>query len=165
MEINLTLSTKGIKSAIRELKSVKSTLEERIEAKNQQLVAEGKRILDEKIGSINNYDNNAIGNTYGTAVGNNGTIEWHGEQIAFLEFGTGTVGKQDSYPGIFPVPWEYANSTYSKRHEDGHWSYKNSSGDLVRTYGIPAYAPMLKTSEELKKKIPEIYKGLLGGEK
>lgn len=163
VNIELDLSVGGIDRAMKELTRLKSSLEDKVEGKTKKLVEEGKTILDEKIQMINNYDGNEKGTTYGTAVANMGNIEWKGDQIAYLEFGTGIVGRQNPYPSSTPVPWEYANSTYSRRHTDGHWSYKNANDELVRTYGIPAYAPMLKTSEELKKKIPEIYKGLLGG--
>lgn len=163
MEIRVELSKRGLKSAIRQLKQLNKSLPDKIERKNQQLVEEGKNLLDVNISNIPNFDGNDKGITFGTAVDLNGKIEWQGEQVQFLEFGTGVVGRQQSYEGELPPGWEYGKGKYSGRHEDGHWHYSKNGGEPILTYGIPAYAPMLHASEELRTKIPEIYKGLLGG--
>ena len=163
MEISVDLSKRSLNAAIRQLKQLKKSLPDKIERKNQQLVEEGKNILDTNISNIPNFDGNDKGMTFGTAVDLNAKIEWQGEQVQFLEFGTGIVGSRQAYEGELPPGWEYGKGKYSGRHEDGHWHYSKNGGEPILTYGIPAYAPMLHASEELKTKIAEIYKGLLGG--
>lgn len=163
MEIEVKLSRRDLKKAIRQLKELKRSLPEKIESKNQQLVEEGKTILDTNIANISDFDGNEKGSTFGTAVDLNATIEWQGDQVQFLEFGTGIVGSHQPYEGEVPSGWEYGKGKYSGKHADGHWHYSKNGGEPILTYGIPAYGPMLHTSEELKTKIPEIYKGLLGG--
>lgn len=100
-----------------------------------------------------------------------------GEQIAYIEFGTGRVGQQSKYPneklpkeGV-PITgqWEYYYPSQYKRAskttgEEG-WYHKFEGDDKARfTKGQSAGMQMYRTSQRLRNEIANIVKNKIKGD-
>ena len=100
-----------------------------------------------------------------------------GEQIAYIEFGTGRVGQQTKYPteklpkeGV-PITgqWEYYYPSQYKRTskttgEEG-WYHKFEGDDKARfTKGQSAGMQMYRTSQRLKNEMANIVKNKIKGD-
>lgn len=162
MEIDVKLSEKSINSAIRELKSLKKKLEKNIDIANNELVQLGKMQLSNELSSISDRDGNALGEIKEPVVtGENALLVWSGSQITYLEYGTGLVG-QGTYSGNLPSDYRYAVGKVIQKNirekNDPYWEY---SRDKIKTYGIPAQAPMLKTAYFMRNNVFNVYNKIL----
>lgn len=100
-----------------------------------------------------------------------------GEQIAYIEFGTGRVGEQSKYPteklpkeGV-PITgqWEYYYPSQYKRTSkttgDEGWYHKFEGDDKARfTKGQSAGMQMYRTSQRLKNEMADIVKNKIKGD-
>lgn len=80
-----------------------------------------------------------------------------GQDVMFIEFGSGVYHNTDGYPGERPAGivgiGEYGKG-YGKRNA---WAYVDEqSGEKFITRGIPAAAPMWKASTEIKQAIQKV---------
>lgn len=90
------------------------------------------------------------GSTKGTAVF---YIVADSKHAAFVEFGTGQLGKEGSYPYPFPegVEWNYNTGKTIFEIEPGQygWFYPGDDGKWYFTQGMPSRPFMYETSMEL----------------
>lgn len=81
---------------------------------------------------------------------------------AFVEFGTGQMGKDTPYPYPLPdgVSWDYATGKTIRQNAAGryYWFYPGHDGKWHYTEGMPARPFMMGTSLELQKEIVKIAK-------
>lgn len=166
MEIDIELSKKGINQALKELRKLKKNLESNIQEAGKQLADDGANILRSKISTINRPDGNERGEVMSMTVLENSFIRWHGSQVQYLEFGTGVVYTKEQggeYKGTLPNGYVYGSGAKLKANmEKGkkHWYY-NKGEDGIKTEGIPAYAPMYNTAQELRKIAPKYFDKIL----
>lgn len=84
-------------------------------------------------------------------------IIFEGEQVAFIEFGTGITHSGQSHPtgmygaGTFPT-WYPNNVPLNWENPDG-WFYRDDSGGLHHTYGNPAGSQAYLTAQELRERL------------
>ena len=75
------------------------------------------------------------------------------DHAAFVEFGTGIVGKQSPYPYQLPegVDWQYASGKTIRQLADGRygWFYPADDGKWYFTEGMPSRPFMYMTAIEL----------------
>lgn len=100
------------------------------------------------------------------------------DHALFVEFGTGQVGQQSSYPYGFPegISWSYNTgktirqalndivihgSTFVKAGEY-YWSYVGKDGKIHITKGMPSRPFMYNTANELMDKIVETAREVFG---
>ena len=85
---------------------------------------------------------------------------------AYVEFGTGQLGLEGSYPYPFPdgVEWNYNTGKTIFEIAPGQygWFYPRD-GKWYFTQGMPSRPFMYETSLELMKEIPRIAKKVFGG--
>lgn len=164
MELDIELSKESINKALKELRKLKRNLNSNIHLAGQELAKEGCSILRDNLNSIPDQDGNALGTVYPVLALENSKIFWSGPQISYLEYGTGLVGK-GTYKGDLPNGYEYASGPFIKKHiasgKGAYWHYKTKEDYLIRTEGIPAYAPMYQTAKVLRTLIPKYYKNIL----
>ena len=90
------------------------------------------------------------GSTKGTAVF---YIVADSKHAAFVEFGTGQLGQEGSYPYPFPegVEWNYNTGKTIFEIEPGQygWFYQGDDGKWYFTQGMPSSPFMYETSMEL----------------
>lgn len=127
---DIPLSQRDIKKTARRLrklaKELKSdnTLQPIRNALAQRLLER----LNHYIATIDDPDGNSIGVADIKNVWERSYVRWIGDQVIFLEYGTGHYGALSGYIGVYAAGY---------KPEDHYWWY---GGRL--TGGIPAYAPM-----------------------
>ena len=171
--INVSLSSDGIESAIREIKKYKSE----IRGKMQQLITAMCKTGEEyAIANVTHIDTGeTVNSIHGYRKGNRGVIVAGGQAI-WLEFGTGVYW--NGYPNNSPNP--YGNDLGFKIGEFGDqhgldqgWFFPTTdpryeivkhtaNGDVGTgygyTHGIKADMFMFKTIKELQRRAPELAK-------
>jgi hypothetical protein len=160
--IKMSLSTKDVAHAIKELKAYRDSIE-RLE---KQLLEELANIgLNEaRVGfTTAMYDGVNDSDVTLETIENGYRIVAKGEAVAFIEFGAGVYhNPTEPYPkarpdGIVGIG-EYGKG-YGKRQA---WGYKDESGELHITHGNPAAMPMWHASEEMRNSILKIAKKVFG---
>lgn len=74
------------------------------------------------------------------------TVIWEGEQIVFVEFGTGAKGAASGYGD--PARMGEYRGGYEPDPAKEYWFYHDKrSGELVKSHGLPAQSPWLKAIE------------------
>jgi hypothetical protein len=160
--IKMSLSSKSITQAIRELKAYRDS----IESREKQLLEELANIgLKEAQVRFTNAMYDGVNDSEVTldAIENGYRIVAKGKAVAFIEFGAGVYyNPTEPYPnprpdGIVGIG-EYGKG-YGKRQA---WGFKNESDELVITHGNPAAMPMWYASEEMRNSILSIAKKVFG---
>lgn len=157
VNIDIALSTSSLQRAVNKLRNLSDSLQRKSNYCAMQLAKEGESELATQITFIADFDGNDAGTIDSLMTDNGAELHWRGDQVDFLEFGTGPTGNVLPYndEGAKPSYWEYRTSP---------WYYYNATiGATIETYGIPAYAPMLNTAIKLadKETILSKYKGIL----
>ena len=124
-------------------RDLKDTIKVDIEQATCAGIAEDVRL---GIASIQDKDGNYLGadpaavNVQVGLLGHD--VIWRGQQIAYLEFGTGAAGASGGYFGS-----AMAEAGYSPDPTKTMWYYKDSaSGESVLSHGLMPQAPMLNAS-------------------
>lgn len=88
------------------------------------------------------------------------------KHAAFVEFGTGVIGKANPYKGTLPegVDWQYASGKTIRQLADGRygWFYKGKDGNWYFTEGMPSRPFMYNTANELRSIIVSTAKEVFG---
>ena len=88
------------------------------------------------------------------------------DHAMFVEFGTGTVGQQNPYPGKLPdgVSWQYASGKTIHQISDERygWFYQDDNGDWWFTEGMPSRPFMYLTANELRQIVTQTAKEVFG---
>lgn len=88
------------------------------------------------------------------------------KHAAFVEFGTGIIGKANPYKGTLPegVDWQYASGKTIRQLADGRygWFYKGKDGNWYFTEGMPSRPFMYNTANELRSIIVSTAKEVFG---
>lgn len=164
--ISMTLDTKSIDNAIKELEKYKQEL-----LKKEQRLLEGLANIGVREASIRfttaMYDGvNDVSVTL-DKTSNGYAIVASGQAVAFIEFGTGVYhNTSEPYPnprpeGIVGIG-EYGQGKGKRRA----WFYKGEAGTngemqkngIVKTRGNPAQMPMWYASEEMRRSILQVVK-------
>lgn len=160
--IRLSLSSKSISEAVKELEEFKKTL-----AVKQQKMLEKLGEIGVKEASLRfttaMYDGTNDSSVELRPIDKGYAIVATGRAVAFIEFGAGVYHNPgEPYPnprpeGIVGIG-EYGQG-YGKRKA---WGFRDDSGELVITRGNPAAMPLWYGSEEMKKKILQVAKEVFG---
>ena len=168
--ISLSLNTKDINRAIKELEKYK-----------QELLRKERRLLEEL--SILGFHEATV--RFATAiydgvndvtvdldeVGKGFVIKADGEAVAFIEFGSGVYhNSSEPYPNPRPEGIVGIGEYGQGKGKRKAWYYKGEPGTngeinskgVVKTRGNPAAMPMWYASEEMKKSILKIAKEVWG---
>lgn len=89
-------------------------------------------------------DGNQTGTTSLRHITGVSEVRWSGDQILFLEFGTGITGINNPYPdNVVMGLVSYQPQQYHGISGNEYWHYQDEvTGAFEKTYGVPAYAPM-----------------------
>ena len=160
--IKMSLSSKSIDQAIKEIKAYRDSLEN----KKQQLLEELTNIgVYEATVRFNTamYDGTNDTDVTLESIENGYRIKAKGTAVFFIEFGAGVhYNPSEPYPksrpeGIVGIG-EYGKG-YGKRQA---WGFKDENGELVITHGNPAAMPMWYASEEMRNSILKIARRVFG---
>jgi hypothetical protein len=152
--IGMSLSTKSIEQALRELKAYRDSIESREKQLLEELANIGVREASVRFTTAM-YDGENDSEVTLETIDNGYCIKAEGKAVAFIEFGAGVYhNPTEPYPnprpnGIVGIG-EYGNG-YGKRQA---WGFRDeASGELVITHGNPAAMPMWYASEEMRNSI------------
>lgn len=155
--IGMSLSTKSIGQALRELKAYRDSIESREKQLLEELANIGVREASVRFTTAM-YDGENDSEVTLETIDNGYCIKAEGKAVAFIEFGAGVYhNPTEPYPnprpnGIVGIG-EYGNG-YGKRQA---WGFRDeASGELVITHGNPAAMPMWYASEEMRNSILKI---------
>jgi len=151
--IRVPLSEKGITKAIQEVQECKANLEGQLKTYLSLLVAEGVEIAQMQVVSIPAFDKGELMESLSGLMytdGKKGIIFTDCKHAAFVEFGTGVVGKENPHPTI-PRPYD------TKGHGEAGWWYFDEDEHRLRwTKGMPSRPFMHNTAVVLEKRAMQI---------
>ena len=163
--IQMTLDPAGIQAAIRELQDYKRWVQGKtveLQERVATLIANNARLLfnnsiaDDLIG-----ESLVVGNV-SVYVENNGNITLvvaDGEDAVFMEFGAGVFynGAVGTSPNPLGAALGYTIGSYGKGNGAKQvWGFKDASGQLHLTRGVPASMPMYKSMMAIVNDIEQI---------
>ena len=160
--ITMSLSSKSISQAIRELKSFRDSLEAKTKVFLDELAHIGVKEASVRFTTAI-YDGVNDSSVTLKPIDGGYCIVAEGKAVAFIEFGAGVYHNPgEPYPnprpeGIVGIG-EYGKG-YGKRQA---WGFRNEDGELVITHGTPAAMPMWYASEEMRSKILKIAREVFG---
>ena len=158
----MSLSTKSIENAMRELKAFRDSLDHKKDKLLEKLSEIGVKEASVRFTTAM-YDGVNDSSVTLEAIPAGYCIKAEGKAVAFIEFGAGVYHNSgEPYPnprpeGIVGIG-EYGKG-YGKRQA---WGFKDESGELVITHGNPAAMPMWYASEEMRSKILKIAQEVFG---
>ncbi|MBR5172951.1 MAG: hypothetical protein IKW14_06090 [Phascolarctobacterium sp.] len=163
------LSTDGVQKLIDDLINYKKDiLQRKINLLAKTLAEDGVHIAQANVARldaiftgelINSISAKQVASKRGTAVF---FIVADSDHAAFVEFGTGQVGKENSYPYPLPegIKWEYNSGKSIIPIGPGQygWFYPGDDGRWYFTQGMPSRPFMYETLLEVMKKVEKTAK-------
>lgn len=168
--ISLTLDTKSINQAMRELEKYKQSLLDKEKRLLEALANIGVREASIRFTTAM-YDgvNDSSVTLEQTSTGY--SIIANGEAVAFIEFGTGVYhNTSEPYPNPRPEGIVGIGEYGKGRGKRRAWYYKGNAGTsgevqkngVVKTRGNPAQMPMWCATEEMRRSILQIAREVFG---
>ena len=151
MICNIELNTQSIHSAIRKLTEYYQDLNLKCDELSHEVCNTGLELLPLNGAPIDVSAHYGIEHEgYGTS-----RLVAEGEQLPFLEFGTGRVG-DGTYLGDLPDEWGYDLRRSPWAHdpkEPWKWWYLDDEGHRHKTAGLKARSFMAKTADDMRESI------------
>lgn len=142
------LSTESLTSLIENVRAYQQKAEGASQKILDSLVTSGAAELEQNIHTIQDKDGNDLAAVGSAVFGNNAILYMHGEQAAYLEYGTGEIGAAPPHPQAAKAGWNYASGTKIQTTKDGRkmWRYRQKGTNKWKyTQGIPAGRVVLRT--------------------
>lgn len=156
--VNFKVSLKEVERMERWLKRKEDALGDFNIRLHRTLAADASALLESKIDAIPNLDGNDRPLVVVEYLNNQTLIKMIGDGAAFLEYGTGIVGKSSPHPEAADNGWVYdVNSRY--KNKDRSWFYKRDN-QLVRTSGIVGSRVLYNTFQEIQDELETLAKEL-----
>lgn len=156
----------GVKSAIKELKNYKKSVQDKTNLLVQRLTDYGAEIVRVKIVGMGAYYSgelySGVSGYYSPTL-NAGFVKVTSDHAAFVEFGTGVVGQNNSHKNgeyLSKAAWSYASGSKIFTTQDGKvgWIYPTDDGGFRFTEGMPSRPFMYETALELQRDFSRITK-------
>mgnify|MGYP007083118533 CR=1 FL=1 len=171
--ININLfDPKSIQAAVKALRDYENSLEYKCRLLAETLAKKGVEIARVQIADLDAiFTSELLQSIHSEYVGSvKGGRVWAllagTDHAAFVEFGTGVVGKQSPYKGNLPegVDWQYASGKTIRQLADGRygWFYQDDNGDWWFTEGMPSRPFMYLTANELRQIVTQTAKEVFG---
>jgi len=161
--INVTLGTEGINELKQYVQSLQGKLDTVLE-KAEERVAEYGRNQLENFAPTTSIDGNMPGSVFVDDDGTMHRVVYAGEDVAYIEFGTGYVGENNPYPDeitLNKAGWDYDVNEHGAKG----WVYRRKDNGLYRhSRGMKPEAPVLKAKNETRKAVKGIVKEVLDEE-
>ena len=161
--INVTLGTEGINQLKQYVQSLQGRLDMVLE-KAEERVAEYGRNQLENFAPTMSIDGNMPGSVFIENDGQMHRVVYAGEDVAYIEFGTGYPGLEGEYDETIlnKVGWEH---NYPNDHGTKGWIYRRKdTGQYRHSRGMKPEAPVLKAKNETRKAVKVIVREVLDEE-
>ena len=159
--ITLDLSVESCTRALRELRRYRDSIGKKMDEVCRRVAEVGAQEAEQIVSQVNFQENNFVDYVGVEKTDNGYKIVMSGEDVYFIEFGTGD-GVSAHYDIVsVPVAW----GSWSEEHSQmlfnkGFWYY-----DRVRYTGTPAYMPMYYAEKRMREEMPRIVKEVFGDER
>ena len=161
--INVTLGTEGINELKQYVQSLQGKLDT-VSKKAEERVAEYGRNQLENFAPTMSVDGNMPGNVFVDDDGTMHRVVYAGEDVAYIEFGTGYVGENNPYPDeitLNKAGWQYDVNEHGVKG----WVYRRKdTGQYRHSRGMKPEAPVLKAKNETRKAVKVIVREVLDEE-
>ena len=165
--IKIDLNKSGsLENGIKELKAYKQRIQERTSLLVQKLTDYGAEIARIKIVNMGAFYSgellSGVSGYYSPTL-NAGFVKVANDHVAFVEFGTGVVGQNNSHKNgeyLSKAAWSYASGTKIFTTQDGRvgWIYPTDDGGFRFTEGMASRPFMYETALELEHSFGRIAK-------
>lgn len=162
----------SIQNAIKALQSYQDSLTYKCQLLAEKLAEKGVEIARVQIADLDAIFTSellqSVHSEYRGSIKGGGVwaIVAGSKHAAFVEFGTGVIGKANPYKGTLPegVDWQYASGKTIRQLADGRygWFYKGKDGNWYFTEGMPSRPFMYNTANELRSIIVSTAKEVFG---
>ena len=166
------LSQSSIQNAIKALQSYQDSLTYKCQLLVEKLAEKGVEIARVQIADLDAIFTSellqSVHSEYKGSVKGGGVwaVVADSKHAAFVEFGTGVIGKANPYKGALPksVDWQYASGKTIRQLADGRygWFYEGKDGNWYFTEGMPSRPFMYNTANELRSIIVSTAKEVFG---
>ena len=171
--ININLfDQKSIQAAVKALRNYENSLEYKCRLLAETMAEKGVEIARVQISDLDAiFNQELLRSIHAEYVGSvKGGGVWAvvagTDHAAFVEFGTGIVGKQSPYPYQLPegVDWQYASGKTIRQLTDGRygWFYPADDGKWYFTEGMPSRPFMYLTAIEIRDIVSQTAKVVFG---
>ena len=159
-EITINLNEKGsLGKGLRQLAAYKKRVQNRTSLLVQKLTDYGAEIARIKIVNMGAYYSGELlsgVDGYFSPTLNAGFVRVASDHVAFVEFGTGVVGQNNSHQNgeyLSKASWEYATGTKIFTTKDGKvgWIYPTDDGGFRFTEGMKSRPFMYETALDLER--------------
>lgn len=166
------LSQSSIQNAIKALQSYQDSLTYKCQLLAEKLAEKGVEIARVQIADLDAIFTSellqSVRSEYKGSIKGGGvwTVVADSKHAAFVEFGTGVIGKANPYKGTLPegIDWQYASGKTIRQLADGRygWFYQGKDGNWYFTEGMPSRPFMYNTANELRSIIVSTAKEVFG---
>lgn len=155
--VTIELSVDSCERAIKELVNYESTIKPKLDEVCKRLAEVGKQEIISIVSSIPMSEGNSVSNVDALPTDNGWKIVMEGEDVYFIEFGTGN-SVSPHFDTSVPVAW----GTWSAEHSQmlwkkGFWYYEKH-----RFTETKAYMPMFYAEKRMRQELPRIMQEVLG---
>ena len=158
--IQFKLNLRDIDRAIKEVKQFKTEFLEKCNRLIEALTDRGEEVAKVQVAQLDAVFTGELMNSiegYYSPTYNVGIIKAGAYYAAYVEFGTGVVGKSSPHPN--PEGWQYDVNN----HGDSGWVYYDEdSGGFRWTKGFKSRPFMYNTARELERECKKIAEGVFG---
>lgn len=146
-KITFSLDEKSISAAIVELKRYRKKIESAALTLTHRLTEQGVSLAQLNASFMNAYDTGVLVNSIESRYkGKAGFVISNARHAAFVEFGTGVVGRGKPHPISSALGWRYDINN----HGELGWWYIGNDGESHWTKGMPSRPFMYETIKMLE---------------
>lgn len=161
-KIKISLSSKSISEAIRELREYEKWVKLKTEELTEQLALIGAKEASILFARAM-YDGTNDSHVTVERTSNGWAIIAQGNAVFFIEFGAGVYyNGSEPYPNQRPAGVSKIGEYGKGRGKRKTWGYYDANGESVLTHGNPAAMPMYYASVEMERQVKRIAQEVFG---
>jgi hypothetical protein len=164
--INIELSIKSIDKAIAQIERYKKSLPNKSRVFLKKLANVGIETIEEKMSNVigdSNTEHSVRATTKIDGKICSCKIVLRGEDIAFIEFGSGIVYNGNGSPHPKGEELGFTIGSYGYHQgKRGHWYYDDKNGQRTLSIGTKAAMPMYNAEMQMLEKIKEVAQEVYG---
>lgn len=163
-DFSADLSVASIDKLLSDVKAYRDKVNAAPEKITARLAEIGAQAVNDNIAGITDLDGNAPGTVSTSVSGSHATVSQSGDQIAFLEYGTGEQGADSKHPEYKAAGWHYGSGKNIRRMKNGKlmWRYYDRlRGHYRITNGIPAQKQVFRAALTMRDNIVPVAKEAL----
>ena len=155
-KISIELTADSCRAAVEELRQYRKEIKPKLDEVCKRLVEIG--MLEAQLHLVLSNGNTDATILQPVKIDNGYKLVMQGEDVYFVEFGTGDAANPNGYAVSVPVyPGSYSESHGEKYATYGFWWYGGEK--LTET---PAYMPMYYAGKRMREELPKIVKEVFG---